>query len=503
MRSFYEEWFAIALAAAAIAAFAMERRKAPLSLPELSLWLAAFAGWLAIQAALRDPAYFQLPLAGVLFTLLAALLAALGRGLASRLGEENVVDAIASTVLLAAFGNAAIGIVQFYGVPELLSGVFASSAGAVVGHIGQRNLFADFIGWGEASLLYLLARGRLRDASGLAAGAVLALAAAYSQSRSAVLFSAWLAAAAALAGGRLPLWGEMRRRALLLFVFTLAIMLLLPLVHALLGVERGPFALERIVEETPRIEVRPAAWALALRLFWESPWLGTGWGEFAGAAFSIGLPAPLATMTPIWSSPHNTPLQILAEAGLAGALIAVAAALRWGLATLRRLRAEASPTVWWSLACVGIVAIHSLLEYPLWYAHFLCLAALAAGVVAPPVLAPPAWLRPASLAFAALCAVLLAWALRDYSRFDRAALIATGRTLAPAAETRQSLEDLRDIAAGPLGAEVAPWLYRWSPEQPGDRWTSREAGQRALRRLPDPGVVERLRAQATPPLPAQ
>jgi O-antigen ligase len=207
-------------------------------------------------------------------------------------------------------------------------------------------------------------------------------------------------------------------------------------------------------------------------------------------------------MTPVWSSPHNTLLQILAEAGLPGALIAVAAALRWGLAVLSRLRGEASSTVWWSLAGVGIVAIHSLLEYPLWYAHFLLLAALAAGMVARPVVASPAAWRPASFAFALACAVLLVWALRDYSRYDRTYVIATGRTLAPAAETAQALDELRAIAAGPLGAEVAPWLYRWSPQQPGDRWASVEAGKRALRRLPDPELVQRLRAQGAA-LPAQ
>jgi 4-amino-4-deoxy-L-arabinose transferase-like glycosyltransferase len=74
---------------------------------------------------------------------------------------------------------------------------------------------------------------------------------------------------------------------------------------------------------------------------------------------------------------HNIVLQLLAETGIAGAvLFAGAAALV--LSDLRR--AEFGMEWWWLLALLAVLGIHSLLEFPLWYAYFLGIAALLAGL---------------------------------------------------------------------------------------------------------------------------
>ena len=43
------------------------------------------------------------------------------------------------------------------------------------------------------------------------------------------------------------------------------------------------------------------------------------------------------------------------------------------------LRRRPDPAQCWAVATVGISCLHTLLEYPLWYAHFLCLMALLGG----------------------------------------------------------------------------------------------------------------------------
>lgn len=44
------------------------------------------------------------------------------------------------------------------------------------------------------------------------------------------------------------------------------------------------------------------------------------------------------------------------------------------------LRTEHSAAQWWMLATAGVLAIHSMPEYPLWYGHFLGIPALLLGV---------------------------------------------------------------------------------------------------------------------------
>jgi hypothetical protein len=77
---------------------------------------------------------------------------------------------------------------------------------------------------------------------------------------------------------------------------------------------------------------------------------------------------------------HNLPLQLLAVGGVAAFTALVLPGLLW----LRRIAlAPACPSRLWGALVLGILAIHSLLEQPLYYAYFLGLAAFAAGMLDP------------------------------------------------------------------------------------------------------------------------
>lgn len=493
VRSFYDEWLAFALGGAALAAAAAGLRGRLTGIPELSLWLAAFALWLGVQALLRPPAYWQLPAAGIVFVLFAAALAWLGATLATILGAQRTADVLAHFVLAAAGLNALAGIVQFYGVPGWLDGIVATPSGPrSVGHVGQANVYAMYLAIGGASLVYLFARGRVRGAAVWLLGLLLALGGAYSQSRSALAFSVWLVGASLVMPAPA---GTVARRvrvaSVLLAAATIVAMLAIPLVHDALGISgRYASGLGRLVD--PSVfgrENRPAAWGLAVGLITASPWLGTGWGEFAGAAFARGLPRVMVDAYEIWSSPHNAMLQIAAEGGLVALCIALAAAGRWAWHSFRALRRHAEPVTWWVIGVVGIVGIHSMVEYPLWYAHVLALTALAAGLAPTPSITVPA--RPLRLATAAgvfALAGLLAWTLADYLRLERAFLVAKGDTLAAPAEVADAVSALALASTGPLAPYAEPWLHRaLSPRE-----TAMPAlGERVLRRAPGSAAVAR------------
>src|SRR6185503_17545421 len=104
--------------------------------------------------------------------------------------------------------------------------------------------------------------------------------------------------------------------------------------------------------------------------------LGAGLGQFAWEHFLNQVNG--ATAAPgVFNHAHNIVVHLLAETGLAGALIACGAVLAW-IAGLRRAKLDAE--WWWLLALLAVIGIHSMLEHPLWYAYFLGMASLLLGL---------------------------------------------------------------------------------------------------------------------------
>ncbi|MFN7723488.1 MAG: Wzy polymerase domain-containing protein [Rubrivivax sp.] len=136
---------------------------------------------------------------------------------------------------------------------------------------------------------------------------------------------------------------------------------------------------------------RFAIWRDTLGLIALHPWTGVGFGEFNFAWSLTAFPQrPIA----FFDHTHNLPLQLAVELGLPLAT-AVMVLLGWGL-----WRAAAAAWADTSAAGTGrraagvmvlMIGLHSLLEYPLWYAYFLLPAAWAWGFTAGrPATAPAA-----------------------------------------------------------------------------------------------------------------
>ncbi|MDB5752513.1 MAG: O-antigen polymerase, partial [Ramlibacter sp.] len=163
---------------------------------------------------------------------------------------------------------------------------------------------------------------------------------------------------------------------------------------------------------------RGVLWSNVLELIAQRPLLGWGWGELDYAHYMTLYAGP--RFCDILDNAHNLPLHIAVELGLPAALLACGAVV---LAVWRArpwLEADSSRRLAWSV--LAVLAIHSMLEYPLWYAPFQIALGLAVGLLLvprgkaepPPVL--PA--RHAALV-AAACAGLLAYAGWDYLRVSQ------------------------------------------------------------------------------------
>ncbi len=169
---------------------------------------------------------------------------------------------------------------------------------------------------------------------------------------------------------------------------------------------------------------RFAIWRDTLVLIGDQPWLGVGFGEFNFAWTLTPLPS---RPTEFFDHTHNLPLQLAVELGLplAGLVIGLLVLALWQAA--RRtwvVPGEQGAALRAAFAMVLLAALHSQLEYPLWYAHFLlpaaftwalCLGASKTETATPPAGGgqhAPAWAWTASAAMVLATLVVLA----DYRR---------------------------------------------------------------------------------------
>lgn len=460
---FQAEWLAGALGiAAALAALGGRGAKiAPLPLP--ARWLIAFALFLAAQTLVGTPAYRQLPLLSALYVLYGALMIWVGGQLTATVGIERAAGVLAACLLAGALANAAAGMFQFYGRPALLEDIVAELHHGPVhngayGNIAQANLYANYLALGGSALLFLWQRGSLRWSLALAAGLLLAWAGALSGSRGTLLYALWFALLGFLAARMQAGAGAQRLKfaAYGLAAAMLTAQLAIPWLNEtlLLGpANQGAF--ERLVTISgDHTEQRWQLWPLAWRIFTNAPLTGAGIGEFAGAAFATGLPQELTQFgNVVWTSPHNLPLQLLAETGALGAALALGALCIWWWQAGRRYFAAPQAAMWWIIAAVGIESIHSMFEFPLWNTHFLGVTALLAGLGTRPGTSSRAALRLTSIAAGATCVVLaltLAVLLRDYIRLNATRAVERPLTLAGAAAAKRNAAVMRTLARGPL-----------------------------------------------------
>ena len=271
--------------------------------------------------------------------------------------------------------NAAIAIIQVF-APHWPDGTWIARSGLpgrAVGNLRQPNHLSSLLLWSAIAVAPLLELGQLRRAWGHAAFALLVGAVVLTASRTGLLGVALLA-----------LWGLADRR---LSRPTRRLLCLAPLIYALgwlmlaAWAELGQHAFGGAarVAEADLSGSRFGIWANTLALIRQQPWAGVGFGEFNLAWTLTPFPGrPVA----FFDHAHNLPLHLAVELGLplAAVVLALLAAALWRSARLA-LAADGPEGITLRSAWVMLllIALHSLLEYPLWYAYFLLPAAWLCG----------------------------------------------------------------------------------------------------------------------------
>jgi O-antigen ligase len=329
------------------------------------------------------PGSLALSAIGLLFA--AALLAMAAAGTrAHGDGGVAVFSAFALGWVVAGVCNVAVALVQVF-APGWADGSWiavSGIAGRAVGNLRQPNHLSTVLLLAAVALVALIELQRL-PATRWRMGRMMLAAALMAALVGGVVLTA--SRTGLLSVLLLATWGLVDRR---LARGTRGLLLAAPLFYAAAwaamagwaAVGEHSFGGSQRLAETDISGSRFAIWANTLALIAHEPLAGVGFGQF-NFAWSL-TPFP-GRPTAFFDHTHNLPLQLAVELGLPLAA-GVCGLLAWALLRAARhawARADAAESLCGrvAVAMVAMLGLHSLLEYPLWYAYFLLPAAWAWG----------------------------------------------------------------------------------------------------------------------------
>jgi len=353
------------------------------------VWLAVVALVLLVAGSAVSFVFLRLPSALALSTVglvlsatLAVLVGAFARD--DRSGRAIFLALCAATVLAGAF-SVAVGLIQVF-TPNWADGDWIAriaTPGRAGGNLRQPNHLSSLLLWSMASLVWLHETlVERKEATALkplrAITAVLA---------AALIFGVVLTVSrtGTVCIVLLALWGVLDKQ---LSRFTRVLLWVTPLVYILcwLGMNElaqfggNAFSGDTQLHKSDPSSSRFGIWANTFELIRQHPWFGVGWGEFNFAWTLTPFPG---RPTAFFDHTHNLPLQFLVELGIPLGTL-VLALLGWALwKAFRACITTPEPDsrmVRTAFVMVLMMVVHSMLEYPLWYAYFLLPTAFAFGI---------------------------------------------------------------------------------------------------------------------------
>ena len=339
----------------------------------------------------------------------------------SNTGIDMATSAMKALIGVAT-ASALVGVAQYLQLP--LSETFVTPAtqmGTAYGNLRQPNMFALLCVLGLISLIALRGTAHSLQKQSIALAALLFLTLVLG-----VVLSA--SRAGALLVGMIFLWGllEAWRYAKPNRMLLMALPLYLSLRYVAVQLALEGFIPFSGAQKQSLINTalegdywRQVIWLKSWALIQTHPLWGVGFGNLAYAMFTETLPVRMAAVT---EHAHNIFLQLAAELGLP---VAIAWTLVLAALMVRSRRAIKTFEGRAAAAFLLAILIHSLLEYPLWYAYFLLPFAFTLGVFAQLGEVertddeyPAALMRPAtSLVIGGVLTVVLAiFGLWDYAK---------------------------------------------------------------------------------------
>lgn len=389
--SFYGEWLAIALGVGACIVFLTAPFWKNLSIPKSALYILLLIAWIALQSLVVEHIYTAQALLPALYLGWAAVLIVVAGWLRQRLTVEIALGVISWFLLVGGILQSLAGLSQYLGLDGVLAGwVTLKQTISINGNIAQANNFATHVTLAALALIYLQAQRRIPLGLALPVLAIFAIVLTLASSR-----SVWLYTSATIVLSAILYWrtrDDVHRRLAVSSVLFLVLFVmgqfLMPLVDEWLGtiLAKYGFGRNRLGVLTAlgkgiagAHESRLVEWGRAWTVFLQAPVAGVGMGQYAWHSFSLYvLPEFMDHPTgEVFSHAHNLFMQVMVELGIIGLLLLVLLLASW---FWQFLKGALTPSSWLIMSVLLTLFIHSNLEYPLWYSHFLGVAAIMLGL---------------------------------------------------------------------------------------------------------------------------
>lgn len=374
--TFYQEWGAAILGIWASMFLLAKRYWQKPEIPHIVLLPLGLMFVALLQYLLGMLPYFDQALLFTLYMLWIVLLVMLGRALRVQLGLPLMFTVLAVFLLAGAELNALAGILQHYRWHTILNSVVTAKNNiAVYGNLAQPNHYANYIMLGLISLGLL--QQHMRSWQVILLAMPLLFVMVLSGSRSTWLY---LLAIVLLAF----IWQRRDKSCRYLLSYALLLLAGFALMHWVVqlpwlsGTSDNVTPMQRMMSGDTNGSIRLYLWNEAWLIFSQHPLLGAGIGQFAWQHFQLSPELQTPYISGLYNNAHNVVMQLAAEMGVAGALVFLGSIAIW----LSRFRRVALGVYhWWGFAALAVMGIHALLEYPLWYAYFIGVAAILLGAL--------------------------------------------------------------------------------------------------------------------------
>jgi O-antigen ligase len=382
--TFYMEWLTALFGLFAFLPLLKQTSWPAYKVPAIIVLPLVMLGVMAVQYAVLDIAYWQHYFLVAQYFVFAALMMLLGTMLKQSIGFDKAIKAIAIALLISGLLSTIVIALDLSNI-HLGGWVVKSKIGGAIANVAQQNHLATLLALALASLVYLFVKQSIKGwlvwpllAAFLLSGLAL------TASRSSWIFVGLVAVTGLLylyfqnksvhiSQASIPKTSQRFKLLLVLPVLFYLIQISLPYLPTSKPITTTNQRLVEIAqkEDSPRLQIYQASWYV----YADNPILGTGFGHMAG--YDLNHANRVPKLTGSNGQAHNTVLQLLAETGVVGTTIFLVCILAF------IMRVKSAPVtqerwLWWLYLC--IIGIHAMLEYPLWYMHFLAIAALLLGL---------------------------------------------------------------------------------------------------------------------------
>lgn len=385
--TFYLEWLTALFAFLAFIPLIKQTAWPNYQAPAIVLLPISILGLMVLQYTILNIDYWQQYFLVAQYFIFAGLLMVLGYMLKESMGFDKTMYIIAIFLVVSGILSTIVIVLDLANI-HLGGWIVNQKSGGAVANVGQQNHLATLLALALASLSYLFVKQRVTAWQVWPLLIILLAALALTTSRSAWVFVVLISISALtyrhLQGKYKQVLTHQYQNNSTLSAKRLISILALPILFYLvqLGLPHIPTTKQISTTNQRLVQLAEKKGSVRLNMYkssWyiytDNPLIGVGFGQMAWHDLNNASRVP--DLKGATGQAHNTIMQFLAETGTVGTTIL----LVFLFAFVLRLRlASVSPErwLWWLLLC--IIGTHAMLEYPLWYMHYLALTSLLLGV---------------------------------------------------------------------------------------------------------------------------